>query len=225
MSDWWKWKSKKAKFENISKYVLSDLFTWRRAHKGELAAIIEAIAECSSMFAQIRVWQTDHKSRRSLRWPVSGNALIHCPADSDNSVVSSVSPAHSEYALEFVLPPANTTDQSPVRLSFDDKSTFALLVWIDCLVFLPLSRPSVFEAGKAESVFFVEGWKQGLVAFRSTAPNESSQWVGSYFDAECNLWLLDLCAPKFTSIWHTNLTCFISVRTRNLQNSVRCERI
>ena len=63
----------KANFENISKYVLSDLsgvYVPASSQGWVGAAIIEAIAECSSLFALITPWQLDHKSRRSLRWPV-----------------------------------------------------------------------------------------------------------------------------------------------------------
>ena len=63
----------KANFENISKYVLSDssgVYVPASSQGWVGAAIIEAIAECSSLFALITPWQLDHKSRRSLRWPV-----------------------------------------------------------------------------------------------------------------------------------------------------------
>ena len=72
----------KANFENISKYVLSDssgVYVPASSQGWVGAAIIEAIAECSSMFAQIRVWQQDHKSRRSLSCPVSGTVMHALP--------------------------------------------------------------------------------------------------------------------------------------------------
>ena len=106
----------KANFENISKYVLSDLsgvYVPASSQGWVGAAIIEAIAECSSLFALITPWQLDHKSRRSLRWPVYECTVLGklgqmCICDTQRSSTP-----------EFARPPANTSrGQSPAAQTF-----------------------------------------------------------------------------------------------------------